>query len=204
MSNTRPSPSERQSFTYSACAHTSGIADPDGLPRKQFPFGKVGRIPDLLGKQAALVGEGRDVSLSASAASGRARGELVVRAFGGEQRPRPPHAGAVEGTAVVVLAVAVIVVASPGRPTWKVHLEERVDDLHGVHDARIVGGAQAEPHERERVGTDDVSRRLAALSRRAVLDRDEARHRRRGVGLVGRRNAHVVPIDADLPGELRP
>jgi len=33
MSNTRPSLMERRSLTYSECAHTSGMADPDGLPQ---------------------------------------------------------------------------------------------------------------------------------------------------------------------------
>src|SRR5436190_15079021 len=32
-SNTRPSEADRSSFRYSACAHTSGCADPAGRPK---------------------------------------------------------------------------------------------------------------------------------------------------------------------------
>ena len=63
------------------------------------------------------------------------------------------------GAAVGVLAVPVALIAMPGRTARRVHLERRVDDLHRVHNARIVGRAQPEADERERVEADHQRRR---------------------------------------------
>jgi hypothetical protein len=51
MSNTLPSASERKSFTYSACAQTSGIARrPVG---RESPFRNGRGVPHLLGNETA-------------------------------------------------------------------------------------------------------------------------------------------------------
>ena len=75
--------------------------------------------------------------------------------------------------------------------------------LHGVADARIVRRAQPEAHEGERVGAHHQRGRLAARPGRPVLDRHEAVERRCRVGRVGRRDAHVVALDAQLLRERR-
>ena len=62
-----------------------------------------------------------------------AGGELVVRAFAGQERPRAPDARSVERAAVGVLAVSVTLIAMPRRTARRVDLERRIDDLHGVH-----------------------------------------------------------------------
>ena len=55
---TRPVAQRAQQLECSACAHTSGMADPVGRPRQQLPLRDVGRVPDLLGQQAAGAGAG--------------------------------------------------------------------------------------------------------------------------------------------------
>ena len=51
--------------------------------------------------------------------------ELVMRALAGQQRPGPADAGAVEGPAILVLAVAVAVVALPARTARQIDLQQR-------------------------------------------------------------------------------
>ncbi len=65
-------------------------------------------------------------------------------------------------------------------------------------DARVVRRPQAEADQGERVGADDVDGGLGALSEGTILDGDEAVHGRIAVGLVQRREAHVVAVDSRL------
>ncbi len=84
-------------------------------------------VPDLFGHHPARPGHrrhGAEVGLRIVA-----RDELIVAAFAGQQWPAAPAPGAVEGTAVVVLAIAVAVVAVPGRAVRRVGLQERVGDF---------------------------------------------------------------------------
>ena len=80
-------------------------------------------------------------------------------ALAGQQRPGATDAGSVERPAVGVFAVPVTLIAMPRRTARRVDLERRVDDLHRVHDARIICRAQPEAHERERVEADHQGRR---------------------------------------------
>jgi len=90
---------------------------PRRLGEEELPLRDVGGVPDLLGQEAAFVGERRERIEERLRLVAPARGELVVRALGGEQRPRTPSADPVEGGAVLVLAVAIAVVAMPGWAT---------------------------------------------------------------------------------------
>ena len=87
------------------------MADPVGAAFFHFVVGQIIVIPQLLRDHAADVGEvfhrllmyGREIA---------AGGEFVVAAFAGQNRPGASHAAAVEGGAVVFLAVAVEIVAA--------------------------------------------------------------------------------------------
>ena len=57
-SKTRLSTTERSNFTYSAWAHIKRNRRARGLAKEHMLLGNVGRIPDLLGKQADAGGEG--------------------------------------------------------------------------------------------------------------------------------------------------
>ena len=64
------------------------------------------------------------------------------------------------------------------------------------------GGAEAEADERERVEADHQRRRPGRLIGGPVLDRDKPLTRRCGVGVVGRRDADVIAVDAVQLREL--
>ena len=155
MSNTAPSVSDRSSLTYSACAQTSGIAEPDGSPGASSRDGNRRSVPDLLRDEPAGAGlrfDGREQRLRLGLAPG---GQRVMRALAGQQRPDPADADAVERPPVRLFAVAVEIVAPPARALREIDLQHLVDDRDRVENAGIVGGAQAEPHERERVRADE-------------------------------------------------
>ena len=80
----------------SACAQTSGIADPLGSPRSSSSAGIGVGVPHLLGQQLPGLAprlHRRQQPLRLGAAAGR---QLVVRALAGEQRPDAADAGAVD------------------------------------------------------------------------------------------------------------
>src|SRR4029079_3375387 len=99
-------------------------------------------------------------------------------ALAGEQWPCSSDAGAVEGTPVLMFAIAVAVVAPPARSSGQIDFEQRVDHAHSVAKAGIVWRPQTEAHKGERVGTYDQRCRLAAILGWAVLDRHEPVERR--------------------------
>ena len=84
-------------------------------------------------------------------------GELVVGAFAGEQGPCAALAPAFVGSAVLLLAVAVVVVAAPAGSEGSVDLEDVVDDLEGVDDEGVVGAADAVADEFEEAAVDDLA-----------------------------------------------
>ena len=85
-----------------------------------------------------------------------------MRALAGQERPEPADAGAIERRAVGVLAITIIIVAIPIGSGGQFALEQGVDGRDRIEDARIVGGAQAEPHISERIRAHQ-KRRLPAL-----------------------------------------
>src|SRR4051812_41965757 len=82
---------------------------------EQLPSGNVGRVPDLFGQQVAVAREALERAEQRLRGGAIAGSQLVMRALPGQKRPRPSDSGAVERTAVLVLAVAVAVVAPPAR-----------------------------------------------------------------------------------------
>src|SRR5208283_5137500 len=96
--------------------------------------------------------------------------QSIMRALSGQQWPGPADAGSVEGGAIFVLAVAVAVIAVPARSLGQFHAEQGVDRAQRVEDARIIRRAQAETHQRQRVGADDVVSALPILAGRTILD----------------------------------
>ena len=121
-----------------------------------------------------------------------------MSAFSGEQRPGAADAGAIEGRAVFVFAVSIAVVAVPARALRELHAQQSVDDANRIQNAGIIGGAQSEADQSQRIGTDDAKGALRILAGRTILDGDEAlRGRGGGIG-NGRSDANVVAFHADL------
>ena len=170
---------------------------------EQSSVRNVGAIPDLLRKETALTRQRlhgvrkllRDVSPPG--------GELVVCALAGQQRPGATDAGSVEWPAVRVFPVPVPLIAMPHGTARRVDLERRVDDLHRVHNARIICRAQPEAHERECVQADHQGRWSHRLIRRPVLDRHESVTRGRGIRPIRHRHADVIAVDAVLMRQFR-
>ena len=98
MSNTLPSASERNSFTYSACAQTRGIAEPVGLPGAKVPFGNGRGVPHLLGNEAAGTGLRLDRREQRFRLLTLSRRKRVVRPFARQERPGAADPDPVEGT----------------------------------------------------------------------------------------------------------
>src|ERR1700733_9364604 len=166
-----------------------------GLAAKELERGNVGDVPDLFGQEAALPG-GRifhygKKCLCLVAVPGR---QGVMGALSGKQRPRAANARPVEGGAIFMLTVAVSVVAIPARSLRQLDRQQRVNGPKRVQNARVIGRAQAKPHQSESIGADDVVRTHVILTRRTILDRNETQCRRRKPIGVRRSDAHIVAI----------
>src|SRR5262245_30805715 len=120
-----------------------------------------------------------------------------MSALARQQRPGAPNPGSVERRAVLALAVRISDVPAPGGAVGRLHFEQRVNGLYGVDDARVVGRAQTEARQRQRVGTDDVRSLPDVLIGRAAFDRDEAMPRRRRIGLLRRSDTHIMSFDPE-------
>jgi len=79
-----------------------------------------------------------------------------------QQRPSAFTYGAVIGAAVIVLAIAVVIVTVPHRTARRIGLEQRVDDADRVEDQRIVGAAQSEADELQKLGANKLVTRDTA------------------------------------------
>ena len=88
------------------------------------------------------------------------RRQFVGGAFAGQQRPRPSHAPAVEGAAIIALPVAIMVVALPARAFRSIHLQHGIHDLQRILDQRIAGLADAEAHQFQKARIHNFLRRI--------------------------------------------
>ncbi len=108
-----------------------------------------------------------------------------------------------KGAAVVVLAVAVVSIAPPARPEGGFDLQDGVDHLDRVDDARIIGGPQPEPYQRQGVDADDVDGGLAGLPGGTVLDGHFTLVGRRRRRVFGFDDPQIITVDADTPRQFR-
>src|ERR1700678_2266666 len=92
-----------------------------GRPAQPKPqLGHVGRIPDLFGQHPALRTEpfdGQNVGFYIVA-----RRQLVVGALSSQEGPRTTLPPAEEGTAIVPVSIAIMVIAPPAWPHGAVYL----------------------------------------------------------------------------------
>jgi len=82
-----------------------------------------------------------------------------------------------------VLTVSVAVVAIPARTLRKFYAQQFIDNLDRVDHPRIVGRAQAEAHQSQRIRTYDFHRPRFRAADGAILDRDESLQGRGGLRL---------------------
>ena len=162
------------------------MADPEGLPPHEFVFWNVVGVPDLLRDEATVARRGFERLQQPARLVVVAEGELVMGAFAHHQGPGPADPRAVEGRTVLVFAIAVIVVAMPERPLGKLDLQQMIDGLDGIEDARVIGGPQTEAHQSERVGADHRRSRVGLVGQWNVPDRHGALQRMRNLDGFGR------------------
>ena len=83
-------------------------------------------VPDLLGDHAPGARHRRHrLQIGQRVVAGA---QFIVAAFAGQEGPTPAAAGSVEGSSVVVLAVAVAAVAVPNRAARRVGLQQTIDE----------------------------------------------------------------------------
>src|ERR1700722_13850609 len=152
-----------------------------GTPEKQFPLGNILAVPDLLRQQAAAAGRGLQRCKQASGFLRPPGGQLVMRPLTSEERPQPANSSAIEWRAVRMLAVAIIVVAIPIGARRQFAPEQEVNRLDGVENARIGGGAKAEPQQRESIGADQKAGFKRSISIRPVSNRNQSVRPRIGI-----------------------
>jgi hypothetical protein len=121
--------------------------------------------------------------------------------FPGQEGPGTPSPGPIERRSVLVFPIAVAVVAVPGGPCRSFGPKETIDGLAGLPDAGILGGAEAEPDQLEKIGADLVAGGKARVVA-AVLDQ-----KREALGgkifQDGRRNGpKIVSRHPNLSGKV--
>ncbi len=129
--------------------------------------------------------------------------QRVLTPFAGQKWPASSDPReAVERESILGLTIAVTGVAVPDRTVLGVYFERRIDDTHGIANARVVGAAESQPDEFQEAGAYDLLGRPLGIVRWTVLDRDPrsrdaraARHFRRG-------DPDVVALDIDPAGEF--
>src|SRR5204862_7927162 len=123
---------------------------------------QVIRVPKLFGDHSALVGK---VFHRLDEWERIAAGiQFVMTAFAGQNRPAATHTAAIKSTAVVLLSIAIVIIATPPRSLRQVAFNHPVNDFDGVAHDRIVGAANTEPDEVEEIGAHDITRRMEAAA----------------------------------------
>src|SRR5215472_16438654 len=75
-------------------------------------------------------------------------------ALTGQERPAAPATGAVMGTSVVMLPIAIAIVSMPDRAAGRLGLEQRVNDPDRSQDQRVLGIPQTEANKLQEFGAD--------------------------------------------------
>src|ERR1039457_589304 len=113
-------------------------------------------VPDLLGKEMSRSGKAFQPANVLPRIP--TRGQFVMTPFSSKQGPAAAFTRTDERSAVLTLAVSVIVVAAPARPRRRVHFERGVHDANRVPDDGIVCRSNAVSDQFEETRINDLSR----------------------------------------------
>src|ERR1035441_9211036 len=118
-------------------------------------------VPDLLGKEMSRSGEAfqpANVLLRIPT-----RGQLVVTPFSSKQGPSAAFTGIDERSAVLTLAIPVVVVAAPARARRRIHFERGVHDANRLPNDGIVCRSNAVSDQFEETRVNDLSRWIRTI-----------------------------------------
>src|SRR5260370_40251742 len=111
---------------------------PRWLSAEQFKRRNIVRVPIWLGQQASVpAGTTLNHGEQHLGFFRPACGQFIVSSFAGEQRPGAADAAAVEGRAILMLAVAVAVVAVPAGALRQLDTQQRLSHPNGVQTSRV-------------------------------------------------------------------
>ena len=79
-----------------------------------------------------------------------------MAALARQKRPRTTNACSIEGAAVILLPIAIVIVAVPARTLRQVALEYAIDDFDLIAHDGIVRSTDAQPHQVKKIAADDV------------------------------------------------
>src|SRR3954454_10320116 len=129
------------------------------------------RIPDLLGYHPAGARHRRHCfEIGQRIVAGA---QLETPALPGQQRPSAADAGPVIRPAVLVLAISVVDIAVPDWAVWRLGPQQRVGQAQRALNQRIVGTAEAKPHELQKFGADLLVGAEPAAIVGAIADRHD-------------------------------
>ena len=147
---------------------------PRGLAEKQLPLRNIGLVPNLFRQQPAAVCRRFHCSQQRLCSRHISRGELVVRSFARQKRPRAPDSTPVKRSAVIVFTVSIVVIPIPKWPLGQFRFQNRVNHFDRIQDSWIVWRTQPEPNQRQCVRADHVRSALKTFARRPILNRHKA------------------------------
>src|ERR1700676_2227803 len=118
--------------------------------------------------------------------------QSVMGAFARQNRPAAAFPPTVEGAAIGLLSIAILIVAPPARRLRQNAFEHLIDHREGIEHQRVVRSPNSQPDKLEKIAAHNVACRMLAT---AVGDNHLSLIRvRRSYGLfrIGRRDANVV------------
>ena len=68
------------------------------------------------------------------------------------------------------------------------HFQQMVDDANRIHDSRIVRSSQSEPHQRQRIRTDDIGHGQSSFAGAMIFERHVPRGRLAALRWPGKAN----------------
>src|SRR5215472_6029589 len=87
------------------------------------------------------------------------RGDFVMTALTGQQRPGTPLSPTRVPGPVIALAKAIMIIPAPARSVRRVHFEHRIDDAQRIFDDRMVRAANAVTNQLEKTAVNNLFRR---------------------------------------------
>ena len=87
-----------------------------------------------------------------------------MAAFARQNRPGAAFTRSIEGAAVGLLPIAIVIVAPPARALRQIALEHLINHRDGINDQRIIRRTDAQPDKMEKIAADDIAGGMLAAA----------------------------------------